>query len=94
MSTQQGIVFDTPEGIEYYKLCVVHHALRLQQIGVMVRHPRGRSPLQVLRKDYGLPVRTVAEGLELVPYLIEARLRLKKGPLVRPIRLDKAGRVG
>jgi hypothetical protein len=80
---QMGVVFDTPEGIEYYKLCVIEYGLKLQQMGVVFRHPRGRSPLQILRKDYGLPVKTVAEGLELVPYLIVARRRLEKGPLIR-----------
>ena len=82
MST--AVVFDTPEGIEYYKLCAMEYALKLQSHGIKgLPFPRGRTPLQILRKDYGLPVRTVAEGLEVIPYLIVARRRLKKGPLIR-----------
>lgn len=65
-ATESGTTF-TGEGIPFFRLVTIRAALRFLKVGVKTR---GRSPLKVLREDYKLPVRTVAQGLEAVEKLI------------------------
>ena len=65
-ATESGTTI-TGDGIEFFRLLTIKRGLRIMGIGLKFK---GRSPLAVLKQDYKLPVRTVAQGLEAVEKLI------------------------
>ena len=49
---KKGMVIDTPEAIEYYKLCVLKRALKLEIVGL--KRSRGlKSAYSIIKDEFG-----------------------------------------
>lgn len=75
--TDQAIVFDTPDGIEYAQLASVKHALRLESVGIKMK--RGKSVKGMWAPKFGLSNRCKHEDLiEKINLRLDFLLSAKK----------------
>lgn len=70
-----AVIYDTPLQIELFKLLLMERALKWQATGRRLTDftgplPKGRTPLQILKKDYGIECRTAASALPAIRRLI------------------------
>ena len=71
-------VIDTPDGIDFYRLCVLRGMLNMQAAGM--RPPRaGITPLQAARRDYGVTARTCRDAVAQLNVIIDSRIEARRG---------------
>lgn len=71
-----SIVFDTPEGISYFRLVTLRSAVKLESIGM--KAARGLNATKMARKEYGLKARAPhAEVLAVLDAEIARRLEAR-----------------
>lgn len=64
-------MLDTPEQIDFYRLCVLRGMLRLQAAGMKPRSVGGLTPLKAAQRDYGVTARTAKAAADQLDELID-----------------------
>lgn len=73
------MVFDTPDGIDFYRLCVLRGMLNLQAAGMRPRSAGGITPLQAVQRDYGVTARTARGAVAQLNAIIDSRIEVRRG---------------
>lgn len=73
-----SMVFDTPDGIDFYRLCVLRGMLNMQAAGMRPRSAGGLTPLKAAQRDYGVTARTARGAVAQLNAIIDSRIEARR----------------